>query len=469
MGNAFRGDIAGILLIHAPHDFGWPWGMGNANRGYYEYLGIGYLAAACKEAGIPVQILDAPYFNWDPNRTYAEIQKRNFDVLGISANWQEFFPHASRLLEKLEATKTPVILGGHFPSIAHREVLSDSPAVTAVCVGEGEKTVVEAIQALGGGNSLLQIPGLALRSSNGADDILRTPPRPLETDLDSLPFPLRPHAEIYRKDKSPGLAAANILSSRGCGGDCSFCTIHAFQSLSPGPRWRARSPENLLDEVEKLQKDYGFAHFRLVDEDFLGRSPLGRARAERIASEVARRKIEMKFEMFCRADEVDPDILKCLKEAGLSAVYLSLDAVSEEDLETYNKGTTRQQMIDAVRYVVDSGVQLAYSFIFWHPYRRMTDFRQAFALLDAASDGDLHRYRTVLKGMQTGIISDLVVLTGSPIEKRIREDGLLHGNYRKYSYRFVHRSTAAAYSLMKAYKGVCSTAKTLSNSIFGPR
>ncbi len=462
-----------LLLVSAPHNFGWPWGQGNFYKGFYEYLGTGYLAAACEQAGISVEILDAPFHGWGPARTAKEIKGRQFDVLGISANWQEFFPQCAAMLEELSEVKAPIILGGHFPTIARNELLRDFPVLTAICVGEGEKTLVETMEALAasrdpwgpGVASWNDVPGLALQSTLGSEISLR----PMVRDLDSLPFPLRPQAEMYRESKNPGAAQANILSSRGCGGTCTFCTIHSFQATNPGPRWRARSPENTVDEIEALQKDYGFQKFRFVDEDFFGRSVEGRLRAESIAREIIRRGLKTSLEIYARADEVDPDILKILKEAGLSSIYLSLDAVSESDIELYAKGTTRDQMAASLRYVLDSGLEFGYSFIFWHPYRKVAEIKEAFDLLDRAAGGDAKAYQRILKGMQTGIISDLVVLTGSPLEERIRKDGLLKGTYREYSYDFADPATAAAYAAVKSYKKVRTTMGNVWNSLLRPR
>lgn len=463
---ADTGSKVNLLLVSAPHSFGWPFGKGNVYRGFYEYLGTGYLAAACEKEGISVEILDAPFRGWGPKQTYAEIQKRDFDVVGVSANWQEFFPQTAELLNLLRGLDKPILLGGHFPTIAHRELMGDFPHLTAVGIGEGESSLPEAVKTLAGGGSLGDVFGMAVRTDDG---ISRTGSKPLCVDLDSLPFPLRPQAEMYRAAKNPGLAAASLLSSRGCGGHCTFCTIHAFFGVSPGPKWRARSPESVVSEIEMLQKDYGFTHFRFVDEDFFGRCPEGRQRAEEIARLILSRGIKMNFELYCRADEVDPDILKILKEAGLEMMYLSLDAVTEEDIKLYGKGTTRRQMVDSVKYVHQSGVKLAYSFIFWHPYRRLSDINKAFSIIDEASEGDPQVYASMLKGLETGIISDLVVLTGSPLEEKIRRDGLLKGDYRQYTYGFTHASTRAAYFFVRSYKKMRSMAWNLSNTRQRPK
>lgn len=456
-------------MVSAPHNFGWPWGKGNFYRGFYEYLGTGYLAAACEREGISVEILDAPFRGWGPKQTREEILKRDFDVVGISANWQQFFPQTAELLNLLRGLDKPVLLGGHFPTIAHKEIMRDFPHLTAVGIGEAESSLPNAVRTLASGGNLSDVPGMAVRAQDRHDQIVRTEANPLCVDLDNLPFPLRPQAEMYRTNKNPGLAAASLLSSRGCGGHCTFCTIHAFQGVSPGPRWRARSPENVVAEIEMLQKDFGFTHFRFVDEDFFGRCPEGRERAIEIARLILSRGIKMRFELYCRADEVDPDILKILKEAGLEMMYLSLDAPTEEDIELYGKGTTRQQMVEAVRWVYESGVKLAYSFIFWHPYRRLSDIPKAFSIIDEASGGNPKVYADMLKGLETGIISDLIVLTGSPLEEKIRRDGLLRGDYRQYTYGFTHTSTRAAYFFVRGYKRIRSVVQNLSNTRQRPK
>jgi anaerobic magnesium-protoporphyrin IX monomethyl ester cyclase len=452
-----------ILLVNAPHNFGWPWGKGNVYRGFYEYLGTGYLASSLMSHGFQVEIINAPYHGWGPQKTATEIRSREFDLVGISANWQQFFPQAASLLEELTSLKQPIILGGHFSTIAHENLLRDFPFLSAIGLGECEATLVDCAKALAAGKSLSTVKGLYVVSNDS-----QPATRPLEEDLDSLPFPYRPEAENYRYSKNPGGAAASILASRGCNGNCSFCTVHAFQGISTGSRWRPRSPENVVDEMEMLQKDFGFINYRFVDEDFLGRSEYGRQRALDIAREILKRGLKLSFEVYCRADEVDVELLKALKKAGLQGVYLSLDAVSESDLELYNKGTTREQMINAIRAVLESQVQLAYSFIFWHPYRRLNEIHQVYTLLEEASRGNSQDYTTILKGMQTGLISDLEVLTGSPIEKQIENDGLLRGNYRQYSYDFVHPATKAAYRIMKGYQRLRRLAENTSNTLSRP-
>jgi len=142
--------------------------------------------------------------------------------------------------------------------------------------------------------------------------------------------------------------------------------------------------------------------------------------------------------------------------------------VTESDIALYGKDATREQMVESLRWVAESGMRFGYSFIFWHPYRKLGELKDAFSLIDSAAGGDPKVYSHILGGMQTGIISDLVVLTGSPLEERIRKDGLLEGDYREYSYRFVDPAAGLAYKAVRAYKSVKNTVNNAKNTRYRP-
>ena len=159
------------LLLVRPHNFGWPWGQGLLQR-LLRIPGRRVTWPPPAESRISVDILDAPFHGWGLARTVKEIKDRRFDVLGISANWQEFFPQCAAMLERLSDIRAPIILGGHFPTIARQELLRDFPMLSAICMGEGEVTLVETMEALASGRSLqgqdvasrVEVPGLALQS-----------------------------------------------------------------------------------------------------------------------------------------------------------------------------------------------------------------------------------------------------------------------------------------------------------------
>src|SRR5512134_4079141 len=80
--------------------------------------------------------------------------------------------------------QVPIVMGGPHVSFEIEGSFRDLPALDFIGIGEGEHTMVELARALEGRLDLREVRGLALRDGSG---IVRTPPRPLEDDLDELP------------------------------------------------------------------------------------------------------------------------------------------------------------------------------------------------------------------------------------------------------------------------------------------
>ncbi len=92
--------------------------------------------------------------------------------------------------------------------------------------------------------------------------IISNPDRPYIEDLDSLPFPAF-HLPLDKyflsadcKKEIRNLKHCTMVASRGCLMSCVFCSTSAFW----GKKFRARSPENVLDEIEYLIKNFGIEH-----------------------------------------------------------------------------------------------------------------------------------------------------------------------------------------------------------------
>ena len=86
-------------------------------------------------------------------------------------------------------------------------------------------------------------------------------------DLDALPFPLRTEALLR-------LSEVNILGSRGCYGRCTFCYINTFfncaSRAAAAGRWRKRSPENIIEEMDAIISRTGSRTFYFADPNFFG-------------------------------------------------------------------------------------------------------------------------------------------------------------------------------------------------------
>uniref|UniRef100_A0A7V3YLQ2 B12-binding domain-containing radical SAM protein n=1 Tax=Candidatus Caldatribacterium californiense TaxID=1454726 RepID=A0A7V3YLQ2_9BACT len=312
-------------------------------------LGLAYLAASCRThhevAIVDLQVEDAKRF---------EEELRRCDLVGITATTSTF-PEALRIARKAKDEGRLVVMGGYHVTFRDEEALR-SGVVDYVVRGEGEEIFVELLEALERGISPENVPGISfLREGT----ILRTPTSLPPQDLDALPFPARDLLQLskYWMTQLEGEPLVNVLTSRGCPFACKFCASSHFS----GRKWRARSPENILRELETLYFDWGFRAVAFVDDNFT----LQPERVERLCEEIERRRLKLRWWCFSRADTIvrHEFLVKKMAKAGLRMVYLGLESAERAILEDYGKQLTQEVARKALEILRKYGVKSWGSFI----------------------------------------------------------------------------------------------------------
>lgn len=146
---------------------------------------------------------------------------------------------------------------------------------------------------------------------------------------------------------------ATIRTSYGCPFNCSFCVVHHIMR----GQYLQRTPESVVDEIAALTED----HIYFVDdENFINGD-----RMAKIAQLLLDRGIKKKFISWARSDTIvkRPDVFKLWKQAGLSMVYVGLEAMTGERLEKLNKRTSVENNKKAVEILRELGITLHASFM----------------------------------------------------------------------------------------------------------
>mgnify|MGYP001619475406 CR=1 FL=1 len=236
-----------------------------------------YLASSLQEKGEKVRILD---INNDITNLkkqgrintkeylYGKLEEEllsfNPDFVGISCLFSGRFKPTIDIARRVKNQgDIPIVLGGMHPTIFPREILQEYSCVDYVCIGEGERTLVDLVR----GKNPEKIDGLAYRKGI---EVRLNPKTSFIKDLDSLSFPAYGLIELedYYFDTSSwdnpkGIPLNNpvpILTSRSCPQQCTFCSMH----LVHGKSWRPRSAENVVDELDMLVNKYGHKFFTLL-------------------------------------------------------------------------------------------------------------------------------------------------------------------------------------------------------------
>ncbi len=360
-------------------------------------LGLAYIAGVLERDGVDVKILDTIALGWREylrkwkerdigsdkpihfglswDEIKAEIEKFSPDIVGISNSYSCQSPNAHRTAEVVKSVgkNITVVFGGAHPSAFPEEVLKDRN-VDAVAIGEGEMTMSDIVQKMG---QLSKVKGVAYKEK-GKTKI--NPPGEFIYDLDSLPFPARhllPMDEYFAAKSTHGGEAkspvTSMITSRGCPGNCNFCSIHAIW----GHKWRARSPKNVVDEIEHLVKKYNVKEIHFEDDNLT----LNKKRMMDICDEIEKRGLAGKFRWTTpngvMVATLDEEVITKMKAAGCYALSFGIESGSQRILkEVIRKYVPFDRLREIVRVCGKLGIETTGSFIIGLPGETKETFRE---------------------------------------------------------------------------------------------
>jgi len=324
-------------------------------------LGIAYLAAVLRERGYECQIIDADILELDAKRVLRRVRSRKPSMFGLSCNIVNY--PGCRALTGFIRSNFPdslIVTGGPFASSQPELCLSEMGA-DAVAIGEGEETIKEiAGRFTGSLSSLGGIKGLLIAKEKG--DMVETPQRPLIENLDEIPFPARdllPRGHPYGS-RLRGFPADAILTSRGCPYHCTYCNKEIYLN-----RFRARSVENVMAEIDLLSNKHGIRQLDVLDENFT----LDKNRAEKILDEIISRPYTMYINMMngIRADRLSEHLVNKMRLAGVFCVSIGVESGDQEIVDRCKKRLDLNKVLDATRWLRKAGIIVYGNFMFGLP------------------------------------------------------------------------------------------------------
>ncbi len=280
------------------------------------------------------------------------------DLVGItitSVDWEVSRWMIAELKKRLPSVR--IVVGGIHPTLWMERCFEECPAIDFLIYGEGEHTMRELAAALASGSPTGGIRGLICRDGSGA--LVRTEPRAQVADIDTLPFPA--HGLVDVRDYLPSptfykrLPHANIIGARGCPFHCIFCHTDT--------RVRMRSAVNIVDEIEMLRREHGVRDIAFWDDTFT----LSEERATAFCEEMIRRRLGVYWAVNARVDRVNERLLRLMKRAGCWRILYGIESGVQKNLDTLRKGTTLEQIRNAVGMTTKAGIEAYGTFMFGIP------------------------------------------------------------------------------------------------------
>ena len=357
---------AKVLLLNPPSKHGVAvvrdtfYGCWCKGRAGYNWppLSLAILGAVLKESDFNVSLLDASGLKWDYEKTISEVGKENPDYIVVNSATITFSSDVEvvRKIKGIIPDVKVIFLGTHVTALPERTM--DEKAIDFIILGEPDLVLRDMIIELEkGGNNLGRIRGIGYRENGKvvitgkADPIM---------NLDELPFADRsliPDAE-YFNPFAERLPYTTMLTSRGCPFKCIYCS----SVILYGHKFRARSPGNVVDEIEQcLNQGYKEIFFR--DETFT----FGKKRTVGICKEILDRGLDITWMVNSRVDTVSEETLQWMKKAGCHLIKFGVESGSQEILNNLRKGITIEQTKKAFALCKKYGIETVAHMMFGNP------------------------------------------------------------------------------------------------------
>jgi len=341
------------------------------------------LLSAMIEQEYDVVIVDANIDDLSKEEFATILGKEKPDVVGITVLTNEYgrAGHIAAEITKNVDKSIIVVFGGVYATNSYLSIIEDEN-VDYVVVGEGEYVFKNLLGYLNGHDDL-PAKGIAYKRDG---KLITTPRENFITDLDALPLPsyhkidfLKYANTIPREsvDRPREFPCARILTSRGCGVGCSFCEVEYIA----GKKFRFRSPDSVVDEIEWLKGQYGIKSVLFDDDNML----LSRNRAKDIFKEMSKRNLDITWNAIATAVFLlDEEMLELMKESGCQYLDIAIESSVERVLkEIIHKPINLEYAKKMVKKARELGIDTAANFIVGFPGERWDEIRQTIKFAES--------------------------------------------------------------------------------------
>ena len=407
-----------VCLINPPRIQPKTWGKPSV----YQPMDIAYVAAVLEKKH-DVLVIDVPNEGWNlleeveggayrqglPNTEIAaRIQKFQPKLVVLSVPYSGWSTAAFTVVKTIKSIdkSIKIALIGLHPSSRPNECLRQAD-VDFVVIGEQEITTLELADTIEKGThaDLKNVKGLGFLENN---ELVITVPRPVVEDLDSLPFPARhllPMKEFFEAAKKIPISgnlkkpAIRMLTARGCPYGCVFCSNHIVM----GRKWRARSAENVVAEIEQIVKTYSIYQIDFLDDNIA----FDRERLVKICNMLIEKRLNIEW---CtpngvRADALDSQLLALMRKSGCQKILIAPESGVQRIVDDVIKKKQNLQCVeDAVSAAHKVGIKVGCFFILGMIGETIDDMKQtiqfAYKLRSLGAEYFYFSYATPLYGTE---------------------------------------------------------------------
>ncbi len=298
--------------------------------------GLLSLAAQCLRAGHAVKVFNLSGFAWrHVEHVVASVEADVWAMSCWTANRRGVALVAAHIRRCHPAAH--VLVGGPHATPLAREMLAHHPAIDAVAVGESEATVLELLERLAAGRSLVGLAGAWVRDG---DALREGPPRASLERLDELASPF----EYFDTHI--------LMTSRGCPWACTFCGA----DTTWGRGFRAHSTDRVLDDLERALARLPVKMIQIKDDTFT----TNRRRVLELCRGIRARGLRFAWSCDTRVDVLSDELLREMRLAGCQRMSLGVESGSQRVLDAIDKKITVDEIVASTALAKRYGIRVRY-------------------------------------------------------------------------------------------------------------
>jgi anaerobic magnesium-protoporphyrin IX monomethyl ester cyclase len=336
------------------------------------------------------------------------IKMEDFEVVMFSVNIANV---TNSLLQardiKKEFPKKRILFGGPYCT-SNPYYFIKQEYIDAVVVGEGEETAYSYLT----NEDSLRVKGLYLKGKE--EEIIFTGEREYIENLDLLPYPAFDKVDIRKYSHFPGKAKpiSSIVTSRGCVFRCTFC-LHPL-----GYEWRARSPDNVVKEIEWQVKELRIKELCIYDDNFT----FDEKRAEEICDLILERdiRINLQFPNGIHIKKIKKGLLEKLKEIGTHYIGIAPETGNRDTMHRIRKDLEEEQVKEVVNTCKKLKLRTLGFFILGFPWEGPEEIKRTIEFAKRI-DTDLVQFTRLLPYKQTHLYDYMAAFDILPNDRHDEE------------------------------------------------
>ena len=299
-------------------------------------------------------------------------------------------------------------MGGIGPTLVAKEIIENFFFIDAVCVGEGERTLLDIAKKGSSSIAYNTVLGIMTRDKNG--NVIFTGSQPAIQNLDSLSIPYN-----SKRAQKKAVLHLEMNTARGCPGNCAYCATKAvwnqkIRMISSGRICK------LLKEIAEKHYDHDIKVY-FQDDTFV----FPETRLISFAEAIKKYGLTINWTGFARLSDLNPRVIALMKESGCSTVTLGIENPSPKISKLIRKPYKAENAINILKLCIDTGINTRVNLMWGWPNENFSDFRSlleyAFELIDL--------------GILVEEIGKLLIYPGTALHKLCKEKLILNEDHKR--------------------------------------